>query len=118
MVTDVNDNGVQVSPPVAPPPVATIGSTNENRCFFNACVRVVFCFGRYRDWGPEAATAFYQDLVAAGKGLLEKITPGDAVRGMENGGNTCYIDRYGTPPPPLPRDYVPPIVLHGSDFRR
>ena len=48
---------------------------------------------RYKDWGPEAATALYQDLVAAGKGLLEKVTPGAAIRGMENGGNTCYIDR-------------------------
>lgn len=52
-----------------------------------------FPLGRYKDWGPEAATALYQDLVAAGKGLLEKVTPGAAIRGMENGGNTCYIDR-------------------------
>ncbi|CBJ30972.1 conserved unknown protein [Ectocarpus siliculosus] len=47
---------------------------------------------RYKDWGPEAATALYQSLVAAGKGLLEKVNPGAPVRGMQNGGNTCYID--------------------------
>lgn len=48
----------------------------------------------YKDWGPHPATALYQDLIATGKGSLEKVTPGAAVRGMENGGNTCYIDRY------------------------
>lgn len=53
----------------------------------------VYVCGRYNDWGPEAATALYQDLKAAGKGFLEKVTPGETLRGVENGGNTCYIDR-------------------------
>ncbi|CAM9680280.1 unnamed protein product, partial [Choristocarpus tenellus] len=47
---------------------------------------------RYTDWGPKHAAALYQDLVAAEKGFLEPPCPGTAIRGMENGGNTCYID--------------------------
>eukprot|EP00903_Cladosiphon_okamuranus_P021797 g20043.t1 len=47
---------------------------------------------RFKDWGPTSATALYQDLVAAGKGQLNAVTPGAPVRGMANGGNTCYID--------------------------
>ncbi|CAN0385992.1 unnamed protein product [Discosporangium mesarthrocarpum] len=48
---------------------------------------------RYTDWGPTPAAVLYQDIVAAGKGFLEPAFPGGVVRGMENGGNTCYIDR-------------------------
>eukprot|EP00752_Nemacystus_decipiens_P009870 g8806.t2 len=47
---------------------------------------------RFKDWGPTEATALYQDLVAAGKGQLNAVTPGAPIRGIENGGNTCYID--------------------------
>ncbi|CAM9148995.1 unnamed protein product, partial [Phaeothamnion confervicola] len=57
---------------------------------------------RFCDWAPNQAAAFYQDLLSAGKGMLEPVLrpgrPGPAgrlpapLRGAENGGNTCYID--------------------------
>lgn len=59
-------------------------------CTIQHAVRI---HSRFKDWGPTAATALYQDLVAAGKGQLDAVTPGAPVRGIENGGNTCYIDR-------------------------